>query len=899
MKPSLPSPSTGIPALDQVLCGLIPGDNVVWQVASTEDYAAFVSPFVDYALRQRAKLHIDRKMYYFRFARHAPLIADNIGFNVVNLDPQAGFETFLDGIRGTIARAGRGAYFVFDSLSDLTADWYSDQMVGNFFQLTCPYLYDFETIAYFALMRNTHSPYAMTPITETTQILIEVYRHDSHLYVQPLKVQERTSQYMYTLHKWEGDTVVPVTESHTIAEVLTSCPRAALGVSQYHLGVWTRTLVEAEALLDMHKREEAPPEVVRAMFHRLLRMIISRDDRVLSLAREYLTLDDLVNIGKRMLGTGLIGGKSVGMLLARAILRRADPHWKDVLAVHDSFYIPSDVFYTFIVRNGCWELRKRQLKASDYLRGADEARERFLHGVFPPHICQRFAAMLDYYGQSPIIVRSSSLLEDNFGNSFAGKYDSVFCTNQGSPERRLEVFLDAVKAIYASTMSKAALSYRARHGLLDRDEQMALLVQRVAGAQHGRYHYPHIAGVGFSFNPYVWDEEIDPRAGVLRLVYGLGTRAVDRSDDDYTRLVALNAPSKRPESGSGDLTRHAQRRVDVLDLANNRFHTTDFQETVTEDPGMPVHLFASHDRNLARLARDKNLPTSSSLILTFDSLLSKTSFVQEMRSMLETLQKAYDNPVDIEFTTNFTPQGEPRIDLVQCRPLQVKSEAQFAQFDVQIETGDMLLQSHGPVIGHSRLNTINRIVYVVPSIYGQLPVKERYAVARLIGRINQLPGSRDPERVTMLLGPGRWGTTTPSLGVPVSFAEINHVSVLCEIVAMREDLIPDVSFGTHFFAEMVEMNILYLALFPLHEGNYLNTEFFEQSPNRLVQLIPEARSYEHIVRVIEVGHRPDGFPVKLRADTMKQDVVCYVECGGHASTEEAALVNLAQHTKEK
>jgi len=99
-------------------------------------------------------------------------------------------------------------------------------------------------------------------------------------------------------------------------------------------------------------------------------------------------------------------------------------------------------------------------------------------------------------------------------------------------------------------MSEKALRYRADRGMLDRDEQMALLVMRVSGAMYDRYFYPHIAGVGFSFNPYAWDRAIDPKAGVVRLVFGLGTRAVNRSDDDYTRIIALNAPRSGPRPTS-------------------------------------------------------------------------------------------------------------------------------------------------------------------------------------------------------------------------------------------------------------------------------------------------------------------------------------------------------------
>jgi len=863
--------STGIPDLDRVLCGIRPGDNIVWEVESIADYAKLVKPFVETALEQ------GRRILYFRFARHEPLLQPYKGVEVVHLDPQAGFETFLDGIHHAVELAGPGAYHVFDSLSDLTADWYCDQMVGNFFLLTCPYLYELNTVAYFALLRRFHSSFAINPITQTTQLLLEVYRKNDKLYVHPLKVDGRSSPTMFLLHELDGETVRAVSESHTISEILTASPRSALGLSQYHLGVWTRTFVQAEALLDQLRAGAASPEAVQAMFERLLRMAISRDERVLGLAAKYFDLEHMVAIGRRLLGTGLIGGKSVGMLLARAILERADPRWQDRLEVHDSFFIPSDVFYTFLVRNGCWKIRKRQLKSKEYLEGAEEARQRILEGTFPEYIEKRFGDMLDYFGQSPIIVRSSSLLEDNFGNSFAGKYDSVFCANQGSRAERLEQFLAAVKTVYASTMSKPALTYRARFNLLHRDEQMALLVQRVSGAQHGPFHFPHLAGVGYSFNPFVWDPGIDPQAGMLRLVFGLGTRAVDRSDDDYTRLVALNAPGKRPGAESEDLTRHSQHKVDAIDLQNNTLTTTDFSEICEEARDVPIHLFASRDLRVERLARERGLRAVAPNVLTFDGLLKKTSFVEDMREMLATLETAYETPVDVEFTANFVSDDDYKLNLVQCRPLQVKGDVRVVGPAAKIDPADLLLAVHGPVIGHSRLDALDRIIYVVPSVYGHMPVKERYAVARLIGRLNHINEQSDNPPITMLLGPGRWGTTTPSLGIPVHFSEINSVSVLCEIVAMREDLVPDCSFGTHFFSELVEMDMLYMALLPGHKGNFLGERFFERTPSALTRLLPDATEFDSIVRVIDVAQLASGRLVKLHADTQQQRLVCYLE----------------------
>lgn len=855
--------STGIEPLDHILCGLLPGDNVVWQVEAIEDYATFTKPFAAFAIQQGLPL------VYFRFARHAPLFEKHTGMQIVPLDPQLGFETFLDTIHQQIEAQGRGAYYIFDSISDLAADWHSDQMVGNFFMLTCPFLRRLHTVAYFSLLRDFHSPYATVPVLDTTQIMMDVYSNGGKQYVQPVKVAERNSPEMFHLHEYSDGNIRQVKESHIIADVLTKGRRSTVGLARKHLGIWSRTFVQAEALLEESCRCKTSPEEIESMRLRLIRMIMSRHERMLDLARQFFSLADLVHAGSRMLGTGLIGGKAVEMLLARAILRKESERWDHILETHDSFFIPSDVFYTYLVTNGCWFNRKRMRDTQEYFEEAENARKGLLEGKFPSHIERRFADILDYFGQSPVVVRSSSLLEDSFGNAFAGKYESVYCANQGSREDRLNAFIAAVKTVYASTLSPEALAYRARHDLLDSDEQMALLVQRVSGAQYNHWYFPHVAGVAFSFNPYVWSDHIDPHAGMMRLVFGLGTRAVERTDDDYTRLVALNAPHLRPEEHVSDLPRAAQHKVDVLDLDKNSVVTLGFEDLAKMCPELPLPLFTSYDRHLAHLRRRHG--RTGGHMLTFDALLKNTSFVKDLRDMLHTLQEAYKYPVDIEFTAHFQPSGAYRISLLQCRPFQAKSSSITLELPEDVSQENTLFKTSGPVIGRSRDIPVQRFIYVSPERYGQLPIKERYAVARLIGKLNQRCQEKDRTPNTVLLGPGRWGSSTPSLGVPVSFAEICHAAVLCEIVAMREDLVPDISLGTHFFNELVELDMLYLAILPSKIGEWLNTSYFDSQPNQLEKLLPNTALFADIVRVIEVPKKQN---IRLWADTTRQRAFC-------------------------
>ena len=202
---------------------------------------------------------------------------------------------------------------------------------------------------------------------------------------------------------------------------------------------------------------------------------------------------------------------------------------------------------------------------------------------------------------------------------------------------------------------------------------------------------------------------------------------------------------------------------------------------------------------------------------------------------------------------------------------------------VTVSDADRIVEAHGAIIGPSRVVRLDRFIYVVPRLYGDLPLARRYEVARLLGRINQ--NDHQDGGTTMLLGPGRWGTSSPELGIPVHFAEISRVSVLCEIVTMRENLIPDVSLGTHFLNELVEMNILYMALFPQQQRNYLNERFFLESPNRLLDLVPGAAQWQEMVRVIDAKDVLDGDRgVLLLADASEQQATIFVADAGVLSS---------------
>jgi pyruvate,water dikinase len=863
--------TTGLSGLDETLHGLRAGDNVVWDIEDTDEYRRFVLPFVAGA-RERGK-----KIVYFRFAEHEELLqADDI-VQCIRLDPGRGFEHFVLELVDEVEKSYDTSWYVFDCLSGLANTWYSDRMMANFFLVVCPYVLRIGALAYFALFKHRHMNHATDAIYTTAQVIIETFTHDGRTYIQPKLVDQRHSGTMHLLHAWIGDKFIPVRNSAETADVVGAAKWPLLNFTIQRFGVWTTSYHEAEAVIRAVERGERPKQDEEELFERLLHMVITRQTSFLPLARKYFDLPYLMDILKRLIGSGLIGGKARGILLAQRILKAADPVWEKLLEVHDSFFIGSDVFYTYVIQNDCWWLRRKIGTFEEILERAAIARRRILEGRFLEYIELQFREMLEYFGQSPIIVRSSSLQEDSYGNAFSGKYESVFCANQGTIEQRLEEFLQAVRYVYASSLSEEALSYRLHHGLLYEDEQMALLVQRVSGDVFGRHFYPPAAGVGFSYNPFVWEKGIDQNAGVLRLAFGLGTRAVDRVEDDYTRIVALNAPAKRPEKTPEDAVRYSQRDVDLIDLEENRFTTVSLRTVLASLPAHVLDLFTDIDPEAAVRARELGVDENRARRLTFSGLLTRTDFCVRMREMLRILAEAYDHPVDIEFTVNVTDTGAYRINLVQCRPFKVKlmGAGEIGVLPVTIPSERIFLKSDGPVVGRSMAAPVDRLVYVLPHEYTNLGEQDRYAVARLVGRLTSQP-SKKLEPVVMLVGPGRWGTSTPAMGVPVSFKEIRNVSIIAELAVMHKGLVPDVSLGTHFFNDLVEMDMLYFGVFPNHGGCCLNDDFLDEAREYLVELEPDDPLWAKSVVVFEGKKDAAGPELRLHADAAAQRVVCYL-----------------------
>ncbi|MDP4109704.1 MAG: PEP/pyruvate-binding domain-containing protein, partial [Bacillota bacterium] len=251
-------------------------------------------------------------------------------------------------------------------------------------------------------------------------------------------------------------------------------------------------------------------------------------------------------------------------------------------------------------------------------------------------------------------------------------------------------------------------------------------------------------------------------------------------------------------------------------------------------------------------------------IFSFEKLLKKTDFPALMKDMLKLLSKVYDYPVDIEFTANFAANGSFKINLLQCRPLQTRGLGKPVKMPEYINTSNCLFYSKSNFMGGNIHLPIDYTVYIGEQAYLELSEQEKYSIARTVGVLNQKLKGKN----AMLIGPGRWGTTTPSLGVPVHFSELCNMSVICEVASSGAGFTPELSYGSHFFQDLVETGIFYAAIFDGQKDVIFNPDPILRKENLLAELVP------HSVRLSGIIHVADTKGMEIFSDIVTQTLMC-------------------------
>ncbi len=626
--------------------------------------------------------------------------------------------------------------------------------------------------------------------------------------------------------------------------------------------------------------EDELPHSTRATLRvGLLRRFFTDDIDFINTAKEVVRVDNFHALTRTLLypqgSHGKLGGKSAGLFLAERIVS-ASVQKQGVLQglrVPRTWYIASDALLAFLRHNnleGIYDQKYTDIR---------QVRQQYPHVVqvfrqalFPPELEKGLATALDDLGAGPLIVRSSSLLEDRTGASFSGKYKSLFLANVGSRQERLAALEDAVAEVYASIFGPDPIEYRAEKNLLDLHEEMGIMIQEVVGRRAGRYFLPAFAGVAFSSNEFRWSPRIQREDGLVRLVLGLGTRAVDRVSDDFPVLLAPGQPGLRAASTPDEIVRYSPRLVDLIDLDRNSFATVTVRELLREcGNDLPlirrVISILEHDR----LRRPAGLRVDFEVedaVVTFEGLTSDTPFMVEMTTLLHLLRNRLHTEIDLEFASDGA-----NLYLLQCRPQ--SQQASIAAPTIPHVADSQVLFSAHRYVSNARVNDIQYLVYVDPAKYAALPDSASMRqVGRVVGRLNRVL----PRRRFVLIGPGRWGSRGDiRLGVSVTYSDINNTAALIEVARQKGNYVPELSFGTHFFQDLVEAEIRYLPLFPDEPGNRFDEGFLLGAHNCLPEMVPEFAPFGTIVRVIDVGMELGGATLQILMNGQHNEALGYFE----------------------
>ncbi len=388
---------------------------------------------------------------------------------------------------------------------------------------------------------------------------------------------------------------------------------------------------------------------------------------------------------------------------------------------------------------------------------------------------------------------------------------------------------------------------------------MGILLQEVVGTRVGKYYFPTYAGVAFSNNEFRWSSRIKRDDGLIRIVAGLGTRAVDRVGDDYPVLIAAGKPGLRVNVTVDEVLRYAPRKIDVINLETNKFETVELDEVLKlygDEYPFITDIVSQCDHDQIKKIIQLDVETDiGNLVVTFDRLISNTNFIPKMQAILKVLKEKLKTPVDIEFASDGN-----SFYLLQCRPQSFSMECKPVPIPKDIPQEKIVFTANR-YVSNGKVSDITHVVYVDPDTYNDISsLDDLKAVGRAVGRLNKLL----PKRQFILMGPGRWGSRGDiKMGVSVTYSDINNTAVLIEIAKKKGNYLPDLSFGTHFFQDLVEAQIRYLPLYPDDPKIVYNEKFLIKSKNILAEILPEYEFLQNVIRVIDVPAAAGGLVLKV------------------------------------
>lgn len=619
---------------------------------------------------------------------------------------------------------------------------------------------------------------------------------------------------------------------------------------------------------------------------------LTSDSRLLNLVMDNIHIADFCPMLEKIIGSetsqGNIGGKGAGLFIAEQILKHAakeEPLLRGIKTPR-TWYIATDQIAEFLNYNNMKELNAYKYNSTFYLRMTyDDVVSKIKSAKLPPRITNMLRIALDDLEGVPIIVRSSSLLEDSHEGAFSGKYKSLFLANQGSKEEQLAALEDAILEVYSSMYNPDSINYRKERGLLNRTERMGILIQEVVGRKTGKYYMPIYAGVAFSHNLFRWSTRLDKNGGLVRLVMGLGTRAVDRVNDDYPVLFSPEKPQLRINQTPDDIRYYSPNRADLINLESNSFETVNisalFKEAGDQIPDLYRYV-SVYDINMMENKNVYTLDTKNDeIVVTFDNIIMEGDLPRKLKRMLDVLQEKMETPVDIEFAFD----GRD-LYLLQCRPQGEGTMRNPAPIPQNLDSKDIVFTAN-KYVSDGAIRDITHVVYIDGDGYDRLSTKEDLlSVGRAVGLLNESL----PKRKFILIGPGRWGSRGDiKLGVRVTYSDISCTAALIEVAWKKASYVPILSFGTHFFQDLVEADIMYIPIYPDQSGVTFRESFFRCSENMLGKILPEYSYLSDVVKVIDVPASNYGKKLAIRLNSDLEQAVAFLndEQKSHIDKEKA------------
>ena len=548
------------------------------------------------------------------------------------------------------------------------------------------------------------------------------------------------------------------------------------------------------------------------------------------------------------IGDGSLGGKGRGIAFIDHIIKR-HPDLNQLpgarVMIPKTVVLCTDVFDEFMERNGLYPIALSDASDEEVLR-------HFVAGKLPDRLKEDLMALLDVV-QQPIAIRSSSLLEDSHYQPFAGIYSTYMIPYSEDRNKRLRMLVSAIKGVYASVFYRASKDYMAATQNVIDQEKMAVILQEVVGSQYGDRFYPHISGVARSINYYpIGDERAED--GVVSLALGLGKYIVDGG---LSLRVCPAHPDKVLQTSEMEMAlRETQTRFYALDLKNlspdiavdDSFNLLKLNVREADKDGSLSGLASTYDP-YDQVIRD-GIYEGGRKVITFCGVLQQGIFPlpQLLSLSIKYGQSEMRRPVEMELAVHLNADRTGELYLLQIRPM-VDNKMQLDEDICDIPDEDALIRSHN-AIGHGVVTDIQDVVYVKTENYSST---NNPAIAEEIERINRTFLTEG--RNYILVGPGRWGSSDPWLGVPVKWPAISAAKVIVE--AGLRDYRVDPSQGTHFFQNLTSFGVAYFTV-----NDFLGDGIYREE---LMNQMPAVCETQHVRHV----RFPE--PLVVKVDGMKKE----------------------------